>query len=45
MIPASPTDVELKDSYTVVATQDLNDGGAVYKFELSQTGEIRQILP
>ena len=45
MIPASPTDVELKDSYTVTATQDLGDGGQIYKFELSQTGEIRQILP
>lgn len=45
MIPAAPTPVDLKDSYTVVATQDLGDGGQIYKFELSQTGEIRQILP
>ena len=45
MVPAIPTDVELRQSYTVTATQDLNDGGQVYKFELSQTGEIRQILP
>jgi len=45
MIPAVPTDAELHDSYTVTATQDLGDGGQVYKFELSQTGEIRQILP
>ena len=45
MVPADPTDVELHDSYTITATQDLGDGGQVYKFELSQTGEIRQILP
>ena len=45
MVPASPTPVELKDGYTVTATQDLGDGGQIYKFELSQTGEIRQILP
>jgi prepilin-type N-terminal cleavage/methylation domain-containing protein len=45
MVPAVPTDVELHDAYTVTATQDLGDGGQVYKFELSQTGEIRQILP
>ena len=45
MVPAAPTDVELHDSYTGTATQDLGEGGQVYKFELSQTGEIRQILP
>ena len=45
MVPATPTDTELRQGYTVTATQDLGDGGIVFKFELTQTGEIRQILP
>lgn len=45
MVPAVPTDIELKDSYTVTATRRLSDEAQVYKFELTQTGEIRQVLP
>jgi prepilin-type N-terminal cleavage/methylation domain-containing protein len=45
MVPAIPTDIELKDGYVVTATRRLPDEAQVYKFELTQTGEIRQILP
>jgi prepilin-type N-terminal cleavage/methylation domain-containing protein len=41
----SPTDAELADGFTITATRDPGNGDTVYKFELSQTGEIKQILP
>jgi len=45
MVPGSPTDVELKDGYTVTATRNPNNDTNIYEYELTQTGEIRQILP
>ncbi|MFN6963249.1 MAG: prepilin-type N-terminal cleavage/methylation domain-containing protein [Pyrinomonadaceae bacterium] len=44
MVPAAPTDDELRDGYTITATSDAVDMN-VYKYEITQTGEIRQILP
>lgn len=45
MVPATPTDAELRNGYTVTATRDVTSEGVVYKYELTQSGEIRQILP
>jgi prepilin-type N-terminal cleavage/methylation domain-containing protein len=45
MNPNAPTDAELADSFTITATRDPGNGDAVYKYELSQTGQIVQILP
>jgi type IV pilus assembly protein PilE len=45
MTPAAPTDVELKQAYTITATRNVSTEGVVYVYELTQTGEIRQILP
>jgi len=44
MNPAAPDDTELSKEYTITATRS---GGAdtVYKYELTHTGEIVQILP
>lgn len=44
MTPATPTDAELRSSFTMTATRTDLDG-VVYKYELTQTGEIIQILP
>lgn len=42
----TPTDADLRNEYTITATRTvLNPGDVVYKYELTQTGEIRQILP
>jgi prepilin-type N-terminal cleavage/methylation domain-containing protein len=41
----APSDAELADGFTITATRDPGNGDTVYKFELSQTGEIKQILP
>ncbi len=45
MTPAAPTDTELRNGYTVTATRNVAGEGVVYVYQLTQTGEIRQILP
>ena len=45
MTPADPTDAELKLAYTITATRNVASEGVVYIYEVTQTGEIRQILP
>ncbi|MBA2380404.1 MAG: prepilin-type N-terminal cleavage/methylation domain-containing protein [Blastocatellia bacterium] len=44
MNPIEPSDEELRNEYTVVATSSHPDG-EIYKYELNQTGTITQILP
>ena len=43
MNPAVPTDAELRNAYTITATRTADS--IVYKYELTHTGEIVQILP
>lgn len=45
MSPASPTDAELKDGFTITATRNVSGEGVIYKYQLTQSGEIVQILP
>lgn len=45
MTPAAPTNSELRNGFTITATRSVAGEGVVYKYELTQTGEIRQILP
>jgi prepilin-type N-terminal cleavage/methylation domain-containing protein len=45
MTPAAPTNAELTESFTITATRNVISEGVIYKYELTQTGEIRQILP
>lgn len=45
MTPADPTDAELRQSYTIMATRNVVGEGVVYVYELNQSGEIRQVLP
>jgi prepilin-type N-terminal cleavage/methylation domain-containing protein len=44
MTPTNPTDVELKDSFVITARRAIVTDD-VYQYELTQTGEIRQIFP
>lgn len=44
MTPVNPTDVDLKTAFTLTATRQEVEG-VIYKYELTQTGEIIQILP
>ena len=45
MVPATPTDTQLKDGFTITATRNVTGEGVVYQYQLTQTGEIQQILP
>lgn len=45
MTPAAPTDVELKNGYTITATRNVTGEGVTYVYEVTQAGDIRQILP
>ena len=45
MTPAAPTDLELKSGYTITATRNVTNDPIIYVYELTQSGEIRQILP
>lgn len=45
MTPAAPTDAELRTGYTITATRNVAGEGVVYVYELTQSGEIRQVLP
>lgn len=44
MTPADPTDLELRDTYIITARRSVSTD-AVYQYEISQTGEIKQIFP
>ncbi|HBR56413.1 MAG TPA: hypothetical protein DEA22_02915 [Blastocatellia bacterium] len=44
MVPLTPTDNELRNEFTITATRSVTDD-TVYKYELTHTGEIVQILP
>jgi prepilin-type N-terminal cleavage/methylation domain-containing protein len=44
MNPLSPTDAELSREFTITATRNTTDD-VLYKYELTQAGEIIQILP
>lgn len=44
MSPLNPTDDQLKDGYTIIATGQ-SGGGVTYIFRVNQTGEIVQVSP
>ncbi len=44
MVPVSPTPEELRNEFTITATRAV-PGELTYVFELTQTGEIQQLLP
>ncbi len=44
MTPVNPTDAELRTEFTITATRNLADN-TIYKYELTHTGTIVQILP
>lgn len=40
---ADPTDLDLRSAFTITATRESN--ALIYKYELTQSGEIVQLLP
>lgn len=45
MSPAAPTDAQLRDGYTVTATRNVAGEGVIYIYQVTQSGEMTQILP
>lgn len=45
MNPIAPTPAQLKDKYFISATRSVVGDDIVYRFELTQVGEIKQVLP
>ena len=45
MVPGTPSDTELREGYTITATRNVTGDTNIYKYEVDQSGEIRQILP
>lgn len=45
MVPASPTDVELKSGFTITATRNVASEGQMYVYQLDQTGVLVQVIP
>ena len=45
MTPSAPTDGELRNGYTVTATRNVSGEGITYVYEITQAGDIRQVLP
>ena len=45
MVPAAPTDVELKSAFTITATRNIASEDQVFVYQLNQSGELTQILP
>jgi prepilin-type N-terminal cleavage/methylation domain-containing protein len=45
MTPDVPSDAELREGYVLTATRNVPSEGITYKYELTQNGQIRQILP
>ena len=45
MSPAAPTDAELRNGYTITATRNVSSEGVIYIYQVTQSGELTQILP
>lgn len=45
MSPAAPTDAQLRNGYTITATRDVSSEGVTYIYQVTQSGELTQILP
>jgi prepilin-type N-terminal cleavage/methylation domain-containing protein len=43
MVPAIPTDPQLREGFTVTATR--NADGVIYQYEVTESGMLRQVLP
>jgi prepilin-type N-terminal cleavage/methylation domain-containing protein len=45
MVPATPTDPQLRDSYTITATRSVTGNETLYKYQIDQSGKITRIFP
>ncbi len=45
MSPPTPTDGELRDRYTITAVRNVTGEGQIYQYNITESGQIVQILP
>ncbi len=45
MSPAAPTDAELRVGYVITLTRNVAGEGVIYKYQVTQSGQLQQILP
>ncbi len=45
MSPSNPTDAELREGYTIRAIRNVTGEGVVYRYDITASGEIVQVLP
>jgi prepilin-type N-terminal cleavage/methylation domain-containing protein len=45
MSPAVPTDIELRTGYTITALRNIAGEDQIYRYELTQAGQVRQLSP
>jgi type IV pilus assembly protein PilE len=45
MVPAAPSDVQLRDTYTITATLNVTGSDTLYKYQIDQSGKIIRIFP
>ncbi|SRR5215203_1524211 len=45
MSPLTPTNAQLKDTYTIIASETNGVSGSTYIFRVNETGEIVQVSP
>ena len=45
MVPATPTDAQLKNGYTITATRSVSGEGLIYIYQIAQDGYVQQIAP
>jgi prepilin-type N-terminal cleavage/methylation domain-containing protein len=45
MVPETPTDLQLRETYTITATRAVDGNEALYKYQIDQSGKITRIFP
>ena len=45
MVPATPTDAELRSEFEITATRNVSSESTIYKYRITQTGVLEQLLP
>lgn len=45
MVPPTPTDAELRESYTIVAIRNVAGEGVIYEYRVTQSGAVEVIRP
>lgn len=45
MVPATPTDAELRVGYSITLTRNVSGEGVIYQYRVTQSGQLEQLQP